>query len=1354
VYGDFSRLVGVTVSLSPLVCAPVVAASPSMVTCVAPPSVGGGFVALSVGSSAGSQLVVDGAWSGEALQFEYVVPGSVLSAWPRPVPWRGGDVLWLSSTGVRPDASLGGCVLGGSAAGPAAVAMSSALVACELPGLVGGGGDALLTVAPSSGQVEPASTVRVALMEALSFTSVTPSALSDAGGTRIELEGVNVGDVTDASCWLGTLGPLSGLWSGGGRLSCLSPAVRGAQPAGSVLYGVGVGPTKHSTGGVQQSVFQAAVGADVAVWPPTIATPQGGAVSLLGWDAFIDHVWPGFASAGGGSAVVVYGDFSRLVGVTVSLSPLVCAPVVAASPSMVTCVAPPSVGGGFVALSVGSSAGSQLVVDGAWSGEALQFEYVVPGSVLSAWPRPVPWRGGDVLWLSSTGVRPDASLGGCVLGGSAAGPAAVAMSSALVACELPGLVGGGGDALLTVAPSSGQVEPASTVRVALMEALSFTSVTPSALSDAGGTRIELEGVNVGDVTDASCWLGTLGPLSGLWSGGGRLSCLSPAVRGAQPAGSVLYGVGVGPTKHSTGGVQQSVFQAAVGADVAVWPPTIATPQGGAVSLLGWDGALAGVAVSCNLGGGDARVSGSVSLSPWGGVQCLLPAHAPGFTALSLLDASGSLVAGSQSEVLYVAAPLVSRAQPSGVWSSGGALVALTGTGLQPGASPACLFGVRPVGGVFVSTVLVVCESPAGEADTVEVGVPGALGQGASVELWPGGAVVVSSSPDAGSVVGGTAVSVLGSGFPGRGGLECWFGSIRVSAAWLSGGGVQCTSPAGASSGSTVPVLVGAAGGDQFADGSGAFTYSSGSFGQSVAASAGSLSVGDLLSCPAGLGGLSCMSGPPGFAVVRLGSATGVPASSGLDDVYSDAVLELRLPARVLGCSPGRSPVFGGAVVTVLGAGFGLGWQSGSGSDACLFGAGVSTAGAVVSSALLLCEAPANVALGGALSVALGTQSSAGGSASATVLFAYDPASVIVSASPSGGSPSGGSVVRLSGGEFPNTDSLRILFGSLGPVLGVWRSGTEADATSPASAPGRDLPLAVSASVARSSFEFGRLAVTFTVSDTGGPAAPPFVVASQDGPQLILAGVLSFKFVDTSCQFGAYGPRTRVSSYPGGYVSCMLPGLLPGFTTLTLADARNGDWLTAPVEVGQAQPAMALAILPSVAVGGALLRLTGTGLSLDLGIAAGGTAAPTGTLVSSAVAIFEAPCVASAEMLAASTRVSIAAASPRSLFDSSALAPVNTTLGTELVYVPLPVVSAVLPEKGPSRGGSVVKITGAGFSSASDTGCLVGSIRVAAQWASDADVRCVIPARAPGDARLSVGVGAADWAAPLYFTYYR
>ena len=1053
----------------------------------------------------------------------------------------------------------------------------------------------------------------------------------------------------------------------------------------------------------------------------------------------------------------MYGDFSQLVGVTVSLSPLVCAPVVAASPSWVTCTAPASVGAGFVALSIGSSAGSQLVVDGAWSGEALQFEYVAPGSVLSAWPRPALWRGGDVLWLSTSGVRQDEGLGGCVLGGSAAGPAAVAMSSALVACELPGLVGGGGDAVLMVAPSSGQVEPVSTVRVAQIEALSFTSVTPAAVSDTGGSRIELEGVSAGDVTDASCWLGTVGPLSGQWSGGGRLSCVSPAVWGAQPAGAVLYGVGVGPTKHSQAAVQQSVFQAAVGADVSVWPPTVVTPQGGAVSLLGWDGAPAGVALSCNLGGGDARVAGSVSLSPWGGVQCVLPAHAVGFTALSLLDASGALVVGTQSEVLYVGAPLAMSAQPSGVWSTGGALVVLTGTGLQPGDSPACVFGGAPVGGMFVSTVLVVCESPGGNADTVEVGVPGSLGQGASVELWPGGALVVSTSPDAGSVVGGTAVSVLGSGFSARGGLECWFGSIRVSATWLSGGGVQCTSPAGASSGSVVPVLLGAGGGDQFADGGGAFTYTSSTFAQSLAASASSLSVGDLLSCPSGLGGLSCMSGPPGFAVVRLGSAAGVSVSSGLDDVYGDALLELRLPARVLGVSPGRSPVFGGVVVSVLGAGFGLGWDSGSWADTCTFGSGVSTAGAVVSSALLLCETPSSVALGGALSVALGTTSSAGGSASATVLFGYDPASVVVSASPGGGSPSGGSVVRLSGGEFPNTDSLRILFGSLGPVLGVWRSGTEADAISPASAPGRDLLLAVSASVARSSFEFGQPAVVFTVSNAGGPAAPaapPVIIAVQNGPQLVLAGLLSPSLVDMGCQFGASGPRTPVVSLPGGYASCLLPGILPGFTTLTLVDARTGDWLAAPVEVGQSEPAMALAILPSVAVGGALLRLTGSGLSLALGIAAGGTAAPNGALVSSAIAIFEAPCVAAADVLAASTRVSIAAASSRVFFDSSNLAPMNTTLGPELMYVLLPVVSAVLPEKGPSRGGSIAKITGAGFSSAPDTGCLVGSIRVAAQWASDADVRCVLPAHAPGDVQLSVGVGAADWAAPLQYTYYR
>jgi hypothetical protein len=67
---------------------------------------------------------------------------------------------------------------------------------------------------------------------------------------------------------------------------------------------------------------------------------------------------------------------------------------------------------------------------------------------------------------------------------------------------------------------------------------------------------------------------------------------------------------------------------------------------------------------------------------------------------------------------------------------------------------------------------------------------------------------------------------------------------------------------------------------------------------------------------------------------------------------------------------------------------------------------------------------------------------------------------------------------------------------------------------------------------------------------------------------------------------------------------------------------------------------------------------------------------------------------------------------------------------------------------------VARISGGGFSIISDPGCLIGSIRVAAQWMSDADVRCIVPAHGPGDAQLRVGLGASDWGAPLPFTYYK
>ena len=213
------------------------------------------------------------------------------------------------------------------------------------------------------------------------------------------------------------------------------------------------------------------------------------------------------------------------------------------------------------------------------------------------------------------------------------------------------------------------------------------------------------------------------------------------------------------------------------------------------------------------------------------------------------------------------------------------------------------------------------------------------------------------------------------------------------------------------------------------------------------------------------------------------------------------------------------------------------------------------------------------------------------------------------------------------------------------------------------------------------------------------------------------------------------------------ISCtVLSASAAGFVALSLPDAMLRPGEQAELQISYQEPPSIVGVRPTLAGarGGQLLWLSARGLSplnrlsgcsLD-----GGAPGPPAHIVSSALAACE---------------TMPASAQGRSVLlelTSNGLAPPD---GFFLVLEPLepPRIRALQPSRGPSRGGSPVRVLGAGFFKQSAHNCRFGTLQVAAKWVSEAEVHCVAPAHLPGAAAVQLALSSLDWSPPGGFTFY-
>ncbi|CAM9095296.1 unnamed protein product [Chrysoparadoxa australica] len=717
----------------------------------------------------------------------------------------------------------------------------------------------------------------------------------------------------------------------------------------------------------------------------------------------------------------------------------------------------------------------------------------------------------------------------------------------------------------------------------------------------------------------------------------------------------------------------------------------------------------------------------------GRLLCVSPAAEVAGTVAVEVTLNGLEFSASGMLFEYYEDPVVSELLPSSGAVSGGTGITVRGSGFRSSPSLAVRFGLIDVPATFLSSTELHCEAPPSVQGPVAVSVTSDGAYFSASELhfeYVDVVTLTAVEPLQGSVVGGTLVTVQGSGFLDSNKLSCSFGAVgTVDAVYISESEISCEAPAAPAAGQ-VAVGVSMNGAD-LASGAVQFTYIRDALVLSVTPTSGPVSGGTNILVEGAhfmnSGSLSCSFG----GVVAKGhwvsdslmrcespsvsSATPLELEvsvNGLDFTSSGIMFDFYSDATAQSLEPASGASSGGTQVTLYGSGFRLG------ADLTVRFGLIDVPVTYVSSTELLCESPP--ATPG--SVALAVSNNGVDFAAAQVEYQYIDAISVTLVEPSLGSTKGGTAVTVRGSGFQDDPNLACFFGESGCVDAMYISETEVTCTTPeAAGEAGAVPFGVSvngADVALSyqRFEYMADPSFLSVTPTSGPL--------QGGTAVSLTGE---GFVDSDalgCRFGEEeAPAVWVSS---SLVMCRVPaaqaaGTIPVELTLN----GHGYYSDGMLFTYYPEPVL-LELSPSLglATGGSEIKITGEGFHFSPNLTArfGQTDVPA-VYYSATEVICETP-------PASPGVVAVSVSSNGADFPASSL---------EFAFEAGAQLEAVSPSQGSVSGGMKVSIYGYGFLDNAELSCSFGAAgTVAGVYVSESEITCVTPA-AEGAGAVIVGV---------------
>ncbi|MEO8541366.1 MAG: IPT/TIG domain-containing protein [bacterium] len=500
--------------------------------------------------------------------------------------------------------------------------------------------------------------------------------------------------------------------------------------------------------------------------------------------------------------------------------------------------------------------------------------------------------------------------------------------------------------------------------------------------------------------------------------------------------------------------------AAAATVTAVTPSNGTTAGGTAIVLTGTGFGTSGtpLVTAVTVGGTPATTFAVVNDTT---LNVTTPAHAAGLVDIVVTtDVANANTAGDN--FTYYATPAVTGVSPLGGVIGGGTSVTIAGSGFT-GATGVTFGGAAGSGLVVTNDNSITVTSPAHAAGLVDVLVsnPVATSANTAADNFRYGTTtpsVVSLTPTTGPIVGGTVVTVTGTGFTGATGVT--FGGTAGTALTItSDTSLTVTSPGHLAG--VADVIVTTPSGASPNTSADNYTYGT------VLPSVTSLSP---TGGPIG-GGTSVTITGTGFTGATLVTFGGTAGSSLV--VVNDTTITVTAPAHVAGVvdvlvsnpsgtsnntgadnytygaagptvtavSPTTGPTVGGNTVTITGTGF-------TGATGVSFGGNAGTGLVVVNDTQITVTAPAHSAATVDVIVTTGIGPSAN---TAADNYTYSTAPFITSVSPAGGPIAGGTSVFITGVNFTGTTA--VTFGGTAATSFTVNSSTQITATAPAHAAG-------------------------------------------------------------------------------------------------------------------------------------------------------------------------------------------------------------------------------------------------------------------------------------------------------------
>jgi hypothetical protein len=393
-----------------------------------------------------------------------------------------------------------------------------------------------------------------------------------------------------------------------------------------------------------------------------------------------------------------------------------------------------------------------------------------------------------------------------------------------------------------------------------------------------------------------------------------------------------------------------------------------------------------------------------------------------------------------------------------------------------------------------------------------------------------------------------------------------------------------------------------------------------------------------------------------------------------------------LAPTVTSINPTSGSTNGGTFVTITGTKFVLG------ATVKIHGASATNITVVNSTSIVAVTGPLNFALAGAGNVVVTNPDTQSGSLTNGFTYVAAPAPTVSSVNPTSGDTNGGYALTITGSNFiagANTTTVVKLGGSTASpitVTGTTTISTIAGAIASTSAG------AVNVVVTNPDGQSGTLTSGFTYNKAATPSInasggiSPTVGSTAGGTVVKINGLNFAAAAPASQTLVSFGGVTAVaSSVTATQITVNAPAHAAGTVDVFVInpDQQNSNTIVSgftyelPLTVSKITPASGFS------TGGTSVIIAGSGFVSGATVTLGGTAATNVVFISSTT-------------LTATTPAHTAGAVDVVVTNPSGL-PGTLTKGFTYIPVPAPTVTSVSPTSGPNTGGTVLTITGTGFS---------------------------------------------------------